>query len=226
MEEPSKNEGGVEESDDSTDQAISNVTSQLEDATIEERADDDDKEEIAAVNAEIQICNEERDRISKEIMGILADQGIADPDEVYLLASEKKRLPETQATLLDLGASAVALEEKRVEKKSQLEQLQDEFDFSRQDIEQRLQLVENKLNIAEQESHHVESILAQQVNLLRNTDEVNQKIAQQQQCLDSSKQVLAEFESEDNRAFRKRIQQDIASNLLTISNDYLEKITA
>jgi len=183
------------------------------------------QEEIAAVNAEIQICNEERDRISKEIMGILADQGIADPDEVYLLASEKKRLPETQATLLDLGASAVALEEKRVEKKSQLEQLQDEFDFSRQDIEQRLQLVENKLNIAEQESHHVESILAQQVNLLRNTDEVNQKIAQQQQCLDSSKQVLAEFESEDNRAFRKRIQQDIASNLLTISNDYLEKIS-
>ncbi|MEO1895714.1 MAG: SbcC/MukB-like Walker B domain-containing protein, partial [Methylococcales bacterium] len=37
--------------------------------------------------------------------------------------------------------------------------------------------------------------------------------------------ILSEFESEDSQSFKRRIQQDVASNLLNISNDYLEKIS-
>ncbi|MDG2364039.1 MAG: AAA family ATPase [Methylococcaceae bacterium] len=183
------------------------------------------QEESTAIDEKVQACNEERDRLTKKIMGILTDRGIASPEEVHVLANQKKDIPQIQATLLDLDASKVSLQTKHTKKKVELTQLQSEFDFSRQDVEQALNDIENKLNIAEQESHHVESVLAQQVNLVRNADEINQKIEQQQQCVDGSKKILAEFELEDSRVFRKRIQQDIASNLLKISNGYLEKIS-
>ncbi|HIG91297.1 MAG TPA: hypothetical protein EYQ77_02575 [Methylococcaceae bacterium] len=183
------------------------------------------QEESTAIDEKVQACNEERDRLTKKTMGILTDRGIASPEEVHVLANQKKDIPQIQATLLDLDASKVGLQAKHTKKKVELTQLQSEFDFSRQDVEQALNDIENKLNIAEQESHHVESVLAQQVNLVRNADEINHKIEQQQQCVDDSKKVLAEFELEDSRVFRKRIQQDIASNLLKISNEYLEKIS-
>ncbi|MBT3699794.1 MAG: AAA family ATPase [Methylococcales bacterium] len=183
------------------------------------------QEESTAIDEKIQASNEERDRLTKKTMEILTDRGIASPEEVHVLANQKKDIPQIQATLLDLDASKVGLQAKHTKKKVELTQLQSEFDFSRQDVEQALNDIENKLNIAEQESHHVESVLAQQVNLVRNADEINQKIEQQQQCVDDSRKVLAEFELEDSRVFRKRIQQDIASNLLKISNEYLEKIS-
>ncbi len=183
------------------------------------------QEESTAIDEKVQACNEERDRLTKKTMGILTDRGIASPEEVHVLANQKKDIPQIQATLLDLDASKVGLQAKHTKKKVELTQLQSEFDFSRQDVEQALNDIENKLNIAEQESHHVESVLAQQVNLVRNADEINHKIEQQQQCVDDSKKVLAEFELEDSRVFRKRIQQDIASNLLKISNEYLEKMS-
>ena len=183
------------------------------------------QEESTAIDEKVQACNEERDRLTKKTMGILTDRGIASPEEVHVLANKKKDIPQIQATLFDLDASKVGLQTKHTKKKSELTQLQSEFDFSRQDVEQALNDIEKKLNIAEQESHHVESVLAQQVNLVRNADEINHKIEQQQQCVDDSKKVLAEFEMEDSRVFRKRIQQDIASNLLKISNEYLEKIS-
>ncbi len=183
------------------------------------------QEESTAIDEKVQACNEERDRLTKKTMGILTDRGIASPEEVHVLANQKKDIPQIQATLLDLDASKVGLQAKHTKKKVELTQLQSEFDFSRQDVEQALNDIENKLNIAEQESHHVESVLAQQVNLVRNADEINYKIEQQQQCVDDSKKVLAEFELEDSRVFRKRIQQDIASNLLKISNEYLEKMS-
>ncbi|MBT4766624.1 MAG: AAA family ATPase [Methylococcales bacterium] len=183
------------------------------------------QEESTAIDEKIQASNEERDRLTKKTMEILTDRGIASPEEVHVLANQKKDIPQIQATLLDLDASKVGLQAKHTKKKVELTQLQSEFDFSRQDVEQALNDIENKLNIAEQESHHVESVLAQQVNLVRNADEINHKIEQQQQCVDDSRKVLAEFELEDSRVFRKRIQQDIASNLLKISNEYLEKIS-
>ena len=183
------------------------------------------QEESTAIDEKIQASNEERDRLTKKTMEILTDRGIASPEEVHVLANQKKDIPQIQATLLDLDASKVGLQAKHTKKKVELTQLQSEFDFSRQDLEQALNDIENKLNIAEQESHHVESVLAQQVNLVRNADEINHKIEQQQQCVDDSRKVLAEFELEDSRVFRKRIQQDIASNLLKISNEYLEKIS-
>ncbi|HIB62104.1 MAG TPA: hypothetical protein EYO51_02975 [Methylococcaceae bacterium] len=183
------------------------------------------QEESTAIGGKVQARKEERDRLTKKTMEILTDKGIADPDEVHVLANQKQRIPQIQATLLDLDASKVGLQAKHTEKKAELTQLQSEFELSRHDIEQSLQEIENKLSIAEQESHHVESILAQQLNLVRNADEINQKIEQQQQCADDSKKVLAEFELEDSRVVRKRIQQDIASNLLKISNEYLEKIS-
>ena len=183
------------------------------------------QEESTAIDEKIQASNEERDRLTKKTMEILTDRGIASPEEVHVLANQKKDIPQIQATLLDLDASKVSLQTKHTKKKVELTQLQSEFDFSRQDVEQALNDIENKLNIAEQESHHVESVLAQQVNLVRNADEINHKIEQQQQCVDDSRKVLAEFELEDSRVFRKRIQQDIASNLLKISNEYLEKIS-
>ena len=183
------------------------------------------QEESTAIDEKIQASNEERDRLTKKTMEILTDRGIASPEEVHVLANQKKDIPQIQATLLDLDASKVGLQAKHTKKKVELTQLQSEFYFSRQDVEQALNDIENKLNIAEQESHHVESVLAQQVNLVRNADEINHKIEQQQQCVDDSRKVLAEFELEDSRVFRKRIQQDIASNLLKISNEYLEKIS-
>ncbi|MBT7576486.1 MAG: AAA family ATPase, partial [Methylococcales bacterium] len=168
------------------------------------------QEESTAIDEKIQASNEERDRLTKKTMEILTDRGIASPEEVHVLANQKKDIPQIQATLLDLDASKVGLQAKHTKKKVELTQLQSEFDFSRQDVEQALNDIENKLNIAEQESHHVESVLAQQVNLVRNADEINHKIEQQQQCVDDSRKVLAEFELEDSRVFRKRIQQDIA----------------
>ncbi|MEO1929291.1 MAG: ATP-binding protein, partial [Gammaproteobacteria bacterium] len=131
------------------------------------------QEESTAIDEKVQACNEERDRLTKKTMGILTDRGIASPEEVHVLANQKKDIPQIQATLLDLDASKVGLQAKHTKKKVELTQLQSEFDFSRQDVEQALNDIENKLNIAEQESHHVESVLAQQVNLVRNADEIN-----------------------------------------------------
>ena len=181
------------------------------------------QEEVTKIDNKIQVFKGDRDRLIKEAMTRIIEKGIATPEEVHVLAHQKENTPQLQSRLLELEAGKVDLESKQLEQQAELAQLQGVL--SRQDIEHELHALENKLTIAEQEVHHVESILAQQVNLVRNTDEINQKIEQQQQRVDEANKILSEFELEDSQSFKRRIQQDVASNLLDISNDYLEKIS-
>ena len=181
------------------------------------------QEEVTTIDHKIQVFKGDRDRLIKEAMTRLTEKGIATPEEAHVLANQKENIPQLQSTLLELDAGKVDLESKRLEQRAELAQLPGIL--SRQEIEHELHALENKLTIAEQEVHHVESVLAQQVNLVRNTDEINQKIEQQQQRVDEANKILSEFESEDSQSFKRRIQQDVASNLLDISNDYLEKIS-
>ena len=181
------------------------------------------QEEVTKIDNKIQVFKGDRDRLIKEAMTRIIEKGIATPEEVHVLAHQKENTPQLQSRLLELEAGKVDLESKQLEQRAELAQLQGVL--NRQDIEHELHALENKLTIAEQEVHHVESILAQQVNLVRNTDEINQKIEQQQQRVDEANKILSEFELEDSQSFKRRIQQDVASNLLDISNDYLEKIS-
>ncbi len=181
------------------------------------------QEEVTKIDNKIQVFKSDRDRLIKEAMTQLTEKGIATPEEVQALAHQKENTPQLQSTLLELEAGKVDLESKQLAQRAELAQLQGVL--SRQEIEHELHALENKLTIAEQEVHHVESILAQQVNLARNTDDINQKIEQQQQRVDEANEILSEFELEDSQSFKRRIQQDVASNLLDISNDYLEKIS-
>jgi exonuclease SbcC len=181
------------------------------------------QEEVTTIDNKIQVFKGDRDRLIKEAMTRLTEKGIATPEEARVLANQKENMPQLQSTLLELDAGKVDLESKQLEQRAELAQLPGIL--SRQEIEPELDALENKLTIAEQEVHHVESVLAQQVNLVRNIDEINQKIEQQQQRVDEANKILSEFESEDSQSFKRRIQQDVASNLLNISNDYLEKIS-
>ncbi len=181
------------------------------------------QEEVTTIDNKIQVFKGDRDRLIKEAMTRLTEKGIATPEEARVLANQKENMPQLQSTLLELDVGKVDLESKQLEQRAELAQLPGIL--SRQEIEPELDALENKLTIAEQEVHHVESVLAQQVNLVRNIDEINQKIEQQQQRVDEANKILSEFESEDSQSFKRRIQQDVASNLLNISNDYLEKIS-